>query len=234
MNSAQYARPAMHLGSNAVPIKVPPEPQPDRRESQNEAFPLLCQAANSSVDRPRPGPPGLKKENGLDQRTFDQLLHTSGSAIDSAASEQSISGSTSIKVGEMGMYPWSEVAAQVSEPLRDLDVKAEEEAEVESEPEQIGDKSPAVGTGGSGPGKESNPTTKKKRRTARAALRDAWREREEIRKRVAGTWTLDGARSLEYATETYNNKRSELANTMADNELPEEDSKAFPFLSKTD
>jgi len=87
----------------------------------------------------------------------------------------------------------------------------------------------------------NNPTNiankvscKKQRRQARADLTDAWREREDIRKRVAATWTLDGARALEGATAIYNATRTLLAQSMSNSELTEEDSRTFPQLGKAD
>ena len=75
---------------------------------------------------------------------------------------------------------------------------------------------------------------KKRKRTVRRALVEAWWTREEARRRQAGIYTLDGARALEYHTKTYNDKRAELAKCMTTGELSEEDAKVFPHLSATE
>lgn len=89
----------------------------------------------------------------------------------------------------------------------------------------------------SSPAKESGPsshTVHKKRQSARSALAKAWQERDEIRKRQCATWTLDGARALDYATKSYNDKRHDLASLMASGQLREEDEKTFPYHSTAD
>ena len=75
---------------------------------------------------------------------------------------------------------------------------------------------------------------KRKRRAVRGALTDAWAKREEVRARVAASWTLDGFRELEEATKAYNDKRLELAKCMASGELTEENARTFPRFSTTD
>lgn len=54
---------------------------------------------------------------------------------------------------------------------------------------------------------DSGKTVKKRRRQARAALREAWQQREQVRVRVHATHTLDGMRAFEEATKAYNDKR---------------------------
>jgi hypothetical protein len=75
---------------------------------------------------------------------------------------------------------------------------------------------------------------KKERQAARKALNEAWIEREKVRVRVAGTWTLDGRRALEEKTMDYNERRKEMKLTYNDGQLPAEDAISFPYLGKGD
>jgi hypothetical protein len=81
---------------------------------------------------------------------------------------------------------------------------------------------------------DSTNTKKKERQAARKALNEAWIEREKIRVRVAGTWTLDGVRVLEEKSVDYNERRKELKMTYNDGQLTAEDAISFPYLGKGD
>lgn len=80
----------------------------------------------------------------------------------------------------------------------------------------------------------STATVKKKRRSARRALNEAWHQREQIRTRVSATYTLNGIRALEDKTQAYNQCRDILAGHMAEKRLSKEDEKFYPSLAKQD
>ena len=78
------------------------------------------------------------------------------------------------------------------------------------------------------------PSLKHRRRAARAALKVAWSAREAIRKTLLGNWTFTASQALSRASSSYNEKRSELAQTMVSGELNEQDAKEFPYVYATD
>ncbi|KAK5127001.1 hypothetical protein LTR85_008360 [Meristemomyces frigidus] len=86
---------------------------------------------------------------------------------------------------------------------------------------------------------DSTPTNakkvlKEKKRTARNALLAAWYEREAARKRVKGTFSLEGMKALEAATLAYNYKRMELQQWMGNGVMSGQDAECFPVLSVND
>jgi len=80
----------------------------------------------------------------------------------------------------------------------------------------------------------SRPTLKKRRRIARAALTQAWWDRELERRHVVGSFSLEKQEALEVATEAYNQKRDELRRCMYSGELTEEDAQVFPRIAPQD
>lgn len=77
-------------------------------------------------------------------------------------------------------------------------------------------------------------TLKKRRRRARAALTQAWWDRELKRRHVGGSFSLEKQEALEAATEAYNQKRDELRRCMYSGELTEEDAQVFPRIAPQD
>jgi hypothetical protein len=193
--------------SKGVAITKPPE------EKYNEEYPSL--PSKKSVD-PEPKllpPPGFRGSHGADKNTFDALL-SKGADVVGAKVEKTTAVAT--------CNPFDALLSStdgVSDGASTNPDNTKRDSVVD------------VGTNDS----ETGPKAiQKKRKPARAALTKAWEEREMIRKRIVGTYTLDGARALEYATRTYNDKRMELAGCMASGELRDEDKKMFPYLSFSD
>lgn len=75
---------------------------------------------------------------------------------------------------------------------------------------------------------------KERKKLARNALLAAWYEREAARKKVKGTFSLEGMKALEAATIAYNCKRLELQGCMGNGVLNDQDIDCFPILSITD
>ena len=193
--------------SKAAAITKPPGVQ------YNEEYPSL--PSKKSMD-PKPKllpPPGFRGSHGADQDTFDALLSKGANAV----------GAKVEKTTEVATPTPFDALLSFADGVNDG---------ASTNPDNIKrDSVVDVGTDDS----ETGPKAiQKKRKQARAALTKAWEEREVIRKRVVGTYTLDGARALEYATKTYNDKRMELAGYMASGELREEDKKMFPYVSSSD
>ena len=193
--------------SKAAAITKPP------RVQYNEEYPSL--PSKKSVD-PEPKllpPPGFRGSHRADQSTFDALLSKGADAV----------GAKVEKTTEVATPTPFDALLSFADGVNDG---------ASTNPDNIKrDSVVDVGTDDS----ETGPKAiQKKRKQARAALTKAWEEREVIRKRVVGTYTLDGARALEYATKTYNDKRMELAGYMASGELREEDKKMFPYVSSSD
>ncbi|KAK4545767.1 hypothetical protein LTR36_002721 [Oleoguttula mirabilis] len=105
--------------------------------------------------------------------------------------------------------------------------------------EQLSDVSPTSDVGTQLGGDETTPVNakkalKEKKQAARYALLAAWYEREAARKKVKGTFSLEGMRALEAATTAYNDKRSGLQHCMGNGVLNEQDAEHFPILSIND
>ena len=193
--------------SRAVAITTPAEVK------YEEDYPSLPSKKSESLKPKLLPPPGLKGAHKADQNTFDALLSKGANAV--GAKVEKISAELTRNQFDALLAS----AAGVNDQPRTShgDTTSNSAAQASTDDSETGLK-----------------TIQKKRKQARAALTKAWEEREVIRKRLVGTYTLDGARALEYATKTYNDKRMELAGCMASRELREEDKKMVPYFSSSD
>ncbi|KAK6403879.1 hypothetical protein LTR81_021212 [Elasticomyces elasticus] len=86
--------------------------------------------------------------------------------------------------------------------------------------------------------KKASPTTKRELKMQKEAARDelakAWWLREAARKKVQGTWSLEGQQALGAVTDAYNDKRDVLRQMMFGGELNEEDNAMYPKLQPGD
>ncbi|KAK4893145.1 hypothetical protein LTR27_008485 [Elasticomyces elasticus] len=85
--------------------------------------------------------------------------------------------------------------------------------------------------------KASSPTKrelKMQKEAARDELAKAWWLREAARKKVQGTWSLEGQQALGAATDAYNDKRDDLRQMMFGGELNDEDNAMYPKLQPGD
>ncbi|KAK5716236.1 hypothetical protein LTR17_016499 [Elasticomyces elasticus] len=86
--------------------------------------------------------------------------------------------------------------------------------------------------------KKASPTTKRELKMQKEAARDelakAWWLREAARKKVQGTWSLEGQQALGAATDAYNDKRDDLRQMMFGGELNDEDNAMYPKLQPGD
>ncbi|KAK5742667.1 hypothetical protein LTR17_003199 [Elasticomyces elasticus] len=86
--------------------------------------------------------------------------------------------------------------------------------------------------------KEASSLTKRQLKMRKDAARDelskAWWLREAARKKVQGTWSLEGQQALGAATDAYNDKRDVLRQMMFGGELNEEDNVMYPKLQPGD
>ncbi|TKA76002.1 hypothetical protein B0A55_06675 [Friedmanniomyces simplex] len=68
----------------------------------------------------------------------------------------------------------------------------------------------------------------------RKELARAWWGREGVRKKLLGTWSLEGQQALEAATLAYSEQRAALQDIMSGGKLNAEDASTFPELSSRD
>lgn len=178
-------------------------------QKYNEQFPKLPSKRPSVSAATFEPPPGLTRASGSQQSTFDALLARQPESIGQGPSVATSNPFDALLENGKGAFHPSVV-----------------EGNVESREEQ--------GQAGCSDADSASKTQKKKRKHARITLAQAWVDREAIRKRVSGCYTLDGVRALEYSTRSYNDLRRDLANLMASGELREEDSQLFPRLAAAD
>jgi hypothetical protein len=75
---------------------------------------------------------------------------------------------------------------------------------------------------------------REQKKSAKHALNHAWWDREDARKRLAGTWTLEGQQAFESTTKEYMVKRATLEDVMSGGQLNEEDATLYPALTVHD
>ncbi|KAK3639971.1 hypothetical protein LTR56_012145 [Elasticomyces elasticus] len=86
--------------------------------------------------------------------------------------------------------------------------------------------------------KEAGSLTKRQLKVQKDAARDglskAWWLREAARKKVQGTWSLEGQQALGTVTDAYNDQRDVLRQMMPGGELNEDDNAMYPKLQPGD
>ena len=173
----------------------------------NENFPQLPSTKPSIQNVQVHPPPGLGDSKGSSQTPFDALL--SGQKIEKAPGVATSNPFDALlQTGNSMQHSAKATSNEVSHHDQSQDAGVESDAQ--------------------------SKATQKKRKQVRTDLAIAWVQRESIRKRIVGTYTLDSARALTYATKTYNDLRSHLASLMATGELREEDAKMFEYFSTSE
>lgn len=227
--------------SLAVPIRVP-----SIDISSEEAFPALGTTKSARTSVSPVSPPGLGSARSGTQATFDALLPTvvetpSVRALDlgkfistattSSASLDRTHGNAVSEVGSAVTAIWVGVNSPLAS-LKELSVNSTPHTAYDATfPElpkvivsdmQVGDRP------------DDKSTKREKRKTARDALKDAFFEREEARKKLNGTFSFDGANELRQKTLSYLEKRSALRALMNSGTLNQQDADMFPELGLMD
>ncbi|SMY19658.1 unnamed protein product [Zymoseptoria tritici ST99CH_1A5] len=204
--------------SLAVPIKTPAGTEIDTQARDLFTNPPTIE---NKATPPRPPGLGLPKKNA--QAAFDALI-SSGSASSAGAQPAKLidilESPNERQHQEVAKVKGSNLEQPVNDQWRQDEFPTPAEAsmssisKVEATPVKSKERS----------------ELKEKKKGARAALTDAWFEREEIRKKLAQTFDLKLAVKLQDLTREYHEKRNALQGLMGTGALNDDDAKAFPVL----
>ncbi|KAK0256482.1 hypothetical protein LTS09_008597 [Friedmanniomyces endolithicus] len=230
----------------AVPISPTPPPYkqtvcpgaPMRDWTSNKAAPqdLIDGSVSQSMppaDRMK-APPGLAVAHASWQEEFDSLL-TAELRTKSREDDPPVAPVCNARLPSRGLQAGQhDAVVAVPEPE-----KPTESAEEEPSLATSGMTSAPASRSSSAADGTSKPTmtkreVKSQREAARAELARAWWVREDARKQLLGTWSLEAQQVIDAATFAYNSQRTALQGLMGGGQLNADDAELYPTLLPRD
>ncbi|KAK1070118.1 hypothetical protein LTR74_004270 [Friedmanniomyces endolithicus] len=230
----------------AVPISPMPPPckqtvcpgAPMRDWTSNKAAPQ--DLIDSSVPQSMPAatrtkaPPGLAVAEASWQEEFDSLL-AAEPRMKSPEDEAQI---TPVRNARPPSWPLQALPKEATSALPESEEPTETVEEEPSFETSNTTSAPAsrFSSASEGPSKPTmtKRETKTQREAARSELARAWWAREDARKQLLGTWSLEAQQVIDAATFAYNEQRTALQDLMGGGQLNSDDAAMYPTLLPRD